>query len=153
MKKIVSIIAVMAIALVSISSCLDGEGASATINYYAICDTIEYTDTTNARFDKLIKSSFVTVFQESADVEESMSIYAEAKCNDQAIATWRKMYSTYSLSSIASKMFKEHNDTLSKHMGIENVAQLEKELKPMILKTKLYNVQGAIVYKNDLYLK
>lgn len=146
MKKLFGFIAIVAMTIVGMSSCLNGKGAEATITYVGTCDTIIYTDTTNAKFDKFIKEAVTKVFEESATSDESMSIYAEAKCNDLAIKTWKSIANSYTKEIIANQIFKAHSDTLARYMGIQNSVQLSEEMKPMTLKTKLISATMGIIY-------
>lgn len=143
MKKLLGFIAVMAIITLGMSSCLEGGNAEATVNYFGACDSIEYTDENNAQYDSLIKESLAklnytfTWFEEHAVSEESQSFYAQIKCDDQARVTWKSKTDQITLKAIANKIFELHSDSLYNVLGVHNSAELN--LKPMILKTKLYS--------------
>lgn len=148
MKKIFVFITLVAITMAGMTSCLDGSGSDATISYIGTCDSIEYSDSSCAVFDKFIKEAVTFTFEEKAQSDESSAFAAIAMCHEQACATWERTMKILSKDQVANTIFKNHSDTLSRYMGIENSTQLNNLLKPMKLKTKVYNGNdGGLIYK------
>lgn len=109
----------------------DGNSSSATCNYYGVCDTIDFTNAEDSVYKSLIQESFDSlkltgvgsIFQETAEVDYSLSIYAIFMCNSQAITTFKNKINAVSLSDVKEAIYDAHTDSL-KNLGYDSAEEL-----------------------------
>lgn len=127
-----SSIAVLLVAL-SFSSCSKEAKAEAKVSYFIECDSIQYSDTLNAKYDQFIKdalgfqgmqiTSISCLFSESSSVSQNNIPLAQFNCHEQAKMTYRKRLSKIDKESLAETIFKMHYKELAED-GTEKPSDL-----------------------------
>lgn len=148
MKKIFGLISTMLCLMAGITSCLDDSNAEATCTYAVVSDSIVYTDTLDAVYDSLIHVSLTTLeyanytFQKSAEVDQSITAYAVAKCDELAGTEFAANLSkTVTLSAIQNEMYKANSDFFTAK-GITNAAGIG--LHPFTVYLTLWNYSNQV---------
>ena len=136
-------ISIMLCLMAGITSCLDDSNAEATCTYAVVSDSIVYTDTLDAVYDSLIHASLTTLehanytFQKSAEVDQSMTAYAVAKCDELAGTEFAaNLAKAVTLSAIQNEMYKANSDFFTAK-GITNAAGIG--LHPFTVHLTLWN--------------
>lgn len=146
---LISAIAILAGAL-CISSCSKDSKAEASVSYFIECDSIQYSDTLNAKYDQFIKdalgadgmriTSLGCFFTESSSVTQNNIPLAQFNCNEQAKVTYRKKLGTINKESLTDAIFKVHYKELAEE-GITTASALN--LGTMRIYTSLWIIPMA----------
>ncbi len=116
MKKYLFGAFMLLIGSASLTSCLnddDDEYAEATIPYFAICDSIMFTDLNDTVYSAMILKSLNklkiidsgSIFEESAKVNVGIQAEAIYLCDQQAIKTYERTLSSVSLADIKDNIY------------------------------------------------
>lgn len=143
MKKIVGLILAICSISLGFISCLDDAKTKASCTYYVMIDSIAYSDSLDAQYDSLIRTSLTSLghsfytFTKSAEVEQSMTSYAVAECDNQAVTQFSTdIKKPVTLSEIQNEMYKAKSDYFNAH-GIPNAAGIG--LSPFTVYLSLWN--------------
>jgi|GEM_PF-4412795 len=122
--KNLKLFALIACLLALTTSCLDDkeDTAKATVSYYGNLYSVELTADADSVFLPLLPSAFNklglislnSAFEETAQQSYGTVETAVVMCNIQAIETYKKKLSGYSLEQVKSAMFTENVDSLAK---------------------------------------
>lgn len=143
MKKIFGLILAICSISIGFTSCLDDAKTKASCTYYVVADSIVYSDSLDAQYDSLIRVSLLSLghsfytFTKEAEVEQSMTSYAVAECDNQAIKQFdTNIKKTVTLSDIQNEMYKAKSDYFNAH-GIPNASAIA--LSPFTVYLSLWN--------------
>lgn len=153
MKKYFLMFIIAACSVFGITSCLDGVGSEATVQYFVNCDSIAYENTNDAEYDSIIKNALQElkfsyyVFSINATSDESVIDYAVNKCNVSANETFKaNVKKGITLAEIENQLYKSNsNYFVSK--GINSAPAIG--LSPMkIYLSLLGTYSGPVFYVN-----
>ncbi len=116
MKKYLFGAFMLLIGSTSLTSCLndeDDEHAEATVPYFAICDSIIFTDLNDTVYSAMLLQSLNklkivgegSIFEESAKVNVGIPAEAINLCDQQAIKTYERTLSSISLADIKDNIY------------------------------------------------
>ena len=151
MKKILGFIVAALCLTTGITSCMGDSNAEATCTYIVWADSTIYSDTLNAEYDSIVQVSLKTLghayysFTESAKVDQSLTAYAIAKCDEQATAQFKaNLAKNVTLSDIKNELYKANSDFFAEK-GITHASEIP--LSPFTLYLSLQN------FANGLYIE
>lgn len=128
MKKVWLGTGALLLTFMCITSCMDDDDvkASAEMSYFSSSDTIIFNPAYENKEDSIMYDTLVrksldeigytggkSLFTERAEVTVSIPIYAQAKCNEQAIKTYETKISDITLDKIKAKIYEKNWESVA----------------------------------------
>lgn len=130
MKKIILFMITMAFSVMGLTSCLDSDGAEATVQYYVNCDSIVYQNPNDAQYDSIIKNALYDLqfcyynFSESSKSQQSDASYALNECDIKAYESFSSSIKKgLALSDIENQLYKSNSNYFSSK-GVNNASEI-----------------------------
>lgn len=171
MKKLIYLVLSIVTLSAVMTSCLnDDEASKASVNYFGSCDTVIFdveddtifywpivaalaTPETGLTYSTMVEGSSKNIFTETASSNQSMTIYAIAKCNEQAMETYKgKLAKQKGLAPFKKYIWANYSKSFSK-WKISPANESEIPLHGFKVKLSLWNYINAAYGKLEEYDK
>ncbi len=172
MKKLIYLVMSIVTLSTLMTSCLsdNDEASKASVNYFGSCDTVMFADINDTifyapviaalatpdvglTFSQYVEGSDKNIFTETASSNQSMTIYAVAKCNEQALETYKqKLAKCKGVDAVKKYIWANYSKSFSK-WGISPANESEIPLDGFTVKLSLWNYFNGSYGKLEEYTK